>query len=223
MSPVVVALITFVCTFTAAIAGMRVRPLLPPSNIDGESRDAVRAIMGLVATMTAPVLGLITASSKSYFDSMDAVVRQTATELLLVDRELRSVGPAASDIRAKVKQWAQARVEHMWPHTIPGSPDTMPTADVVESLADAMRSLGTDTELQRDHLKRADALAEELMQMRWQLIASPAAQVPTAFLVVLVFWLTAILFFFGICAPPHVATAGALLVCSISVAAALFS
>ena len=34
--------------------------------------------IGLIATMTAPVLGLVTASAKSSFDALDTAVKHTA-------------------------------------------------------------------------------------------------------------------------------------------------
>src|SRR5215813_9070575 len=66
--------ITLFCTFGGSMFGMIVRRIIPPSHLDADSKDVVRLGMGLVATMTALLLGLVTAAAKSTFDAQDAAV-----------------------------------------------------------------------------------------------------------------------------------------------------
>ena len=75
MSPTAVALVTFACSFGGAMLGSRVRLSLPSKHVSDDSRDSIKVIMGLVATMTALVLGLVTASAKSSFDVVDAAIK----------------------------------------------------------------------------------------------------------------------------------------------------
>ena len=53
----------------------------------------MRLGMGLVATMTALLLGLVTASARSTFDSQDAAMRTSASNILTLDRLLATYGP----------------------------------------------------------------------------------------------------------------------------------
>ena len=53
----------------------------------------MRLGMGLVATMTALLLGLVTASARSSFDSQDAAMRTNAASILTLDRLLARYGP----------------------------------------------------------------------------------------------------------------------------------
>ena len=87
------ALITFVCTFGAALAATFIRGWLPPTHLSKESQDVVRLGIGLVATMTALLLGIVTASARSTFDSQDTAVRNSAAALLTLDRLLARYGP----------------------------------------------------------------------------------------------------------------------------------
>jgi hypothetical protein len=64
MTAVSFAMLTFACTFGGAVAGTFVRSWLPAPHLSKESQDVVRLGMGLVATMTALLLGLVTASAK---------------------------------------------------------------------------------------------------------------------------------------------------------------
>ena len=224
MSSTAVALITFVCTFSAAMLGLRLRLRLPSEYVSGDSRDSIKFIMGLVATMTALVLGLVTASAKSSYDAIDVAVKQGSINLLALDRELHSFGSETNEIRSSLRRLTEARMGMLWPKdsakaAAAGAP---PTGETYEWIADKIRGLNPSNDLQRAHKARAVELSQRMLEARWLLVASPAAAVPTAFLVILVFWLTTTLFSFGVCSPPNRATIAALLICAISVSAALF-
>ena len=79
MDATVVGIIVFTCTFVGALFGMWLRTALPEHWLDAESRDTVKVGVGLIATMTALVLGLVTASTKSSFDAVDTAVKQTGS------------------------------------------------------------------------------------------------------------------------------------------------
>jgi hypothetical protein len=63
MSPLGTGLTVLVCTFGGALAGMWLRRLLPPQHVDADSSGTVKIGIGLIATMTALVLGLVTGSA----------------------------------------------------------------------------------------------------------------------------------------------------------------
>ena len=63
--------------------------------------------------MTALVLGLVTASAKSSYDEVDAAVKQTAVNLLSLDRLLARYGSDASEIRTVLKSAIEGRVEEI--------------------------------------------------------------------------------------------------------------
>jgi len=61
MKPTIVGMIVFVCTCGGALVGNWLRTTLPEHHLNDESRDTVKLGIGLIATMTALVLGLVTA------------------------------------------------------------------------------------------------------------------------------------------------------------------
>ena len=76
MDPAAIGALVFACAFGAALAGTWLRSALPEHHVsDAASKDTVKVAMGLVATMTALVLGLITASAKSGFPPCQNNVR----------------------------------------------------------------------------------------------------------------------------------------------------
>jgi spore maturation protein SpmA len=64
-----VALILFVILVAVTLMGGRLRRLLPAEQLSTETKDAVKLALGLVATMTAILLGLLISSAKSAFDT----------------------------------------------------------------------------------------------------------------------------------------------------------
>ena len=60
--------------------GRRVRRYLPEHHLSAESKDAVKLAMGLVATMTALLLGLLVSSAKGTYDTVRSEVSQMAAQ-----------------------------------------------------------------------------------------------------------------------------------------------
>jgi hypothetical protein len=228
MSPTAVAVIAFCLSFGGALLGIwlgtssRWRSLAD----DDKAKDTVKLAIGLVSTMTALVLGLVTASAKTSYDQMDSAVKQASINLLALDRALARYGPEAKDIRAQLKVVVESRIETIWPGGASQSPGTARPANsvpsTVEGLVDSIRGLGPGSELQSALKARAVELAEDGLQLRWLAMASAETDVPAAFLVIVIFWLTVIFTSFGFYAPRNLAATTALVVSSLSVACALF-
>jgi hypothetical protein len=58
LAPLAVSLMSFVCTFAAAVSGMVLRKKLPDDHLSEDSKDVIKLVMGLIATMAALALGL---------------------------------------------------------------------------------------------------------------------------------------------------------------------
>jgi len=214
----------FAVTFGGALAGMWLRGILPDHHLSAESRDSVKVGVGLVATITALVLGLVTASAKSSFDNLDAAVKHSAAEFLSMDRALARYGAETAPIREAIKRAVAHRIEMTWPkgQGRAASLDPAEAQQATERLPTAIRALVPKTEEQRAQQARALALAESLLDARWTIFAGLGATVPMPFLVVLAFWLTITFISFGLFAPRNTTVVITLAVCAMSVAGAVF-
>jgi hypothetical protein len=203
------------------------RTVLPEHHLDAESRDTVKVGIGLIATMTALVLGLVTASAKSSFDSVDTAVRQTATQVLALDRILARYGSDTGEIRKGLQRAIGARIDTIWPpdSSKPANLDPMRSgaASGTEGLADAIRGLKPHDDSQRALQARALDLTEALLQTRWLVTAAGSGvAIPVPFLAVLLFWLTITFVSFGLFAPRNAMVVTVLFVCALSVGSAVF-
>jgi hypothetical protein len=226
MNPTIVCMIVFTCTFGGALLGMWLRTTLPEHHLNAESKDTVKVGIGLIATMTALVLGLITASAKSSFDDMEAAVKTTAIEVLALDRVLARYGSETGEIRKGLQRAVGDRIDMIWPQ---GSlkranfdPLRSGAVSQTEGLADAIRTLKPRDDSQRALQSRAVDLTETLLQARWLVLAGTESSVPVPFLVILVFWLTITFASFGLFAPRNATVVVVLFVCALSVSSALF-
>src|SRR5690349_5004959 len=104
MNAGIVAMIALICTFAGALLGMWLRTVLPAQHLTTESGDSIKVGIGLIATMTALVLGLVTASAKSTFDSIDLTVRNAAIDILTLDRILARYGTETAGIRESLQR-----------------------------------------------------------------------------------------------------------------------
>jgi hypothetical protein len=226
MNPTIVGFIVFACAFLGALFGMWLRNVLPEHHLDGESKETVKVSIGLIATMTALVLGLVTASSKSSFDSVDAAVKQTAIQVLTLDRVLARYGAETKEIRKSLQHVIGARIENIWPQDSSklASLDPISTGAMLEAerIADAIRGLKPHDDSQRALQSKALDLTETLLQTRWLTITSSESSVPVPFLVILVFWLTITFASFGLFTSRNVTVVGILFVCALSVGSAVF-
>ena len=88
MNSVLIAVLALACIFGASLVGMWLRKVLPDQHLTAESKESVRLGMGLVATMTALLLGLLVASAKGSYDTQRSQVIQIAAKIAFLDRVL---------------------------------------------------------------------------------------------------------------------------------------
>jgi hypothetical protein len=223
MEPLTVGALVFACAFLGALAGMGLRGLLPQHHFSSESKDTVMLAIGLVATMTALILGLVTASAKSSFEALDAAVKHVVADVLTLDRVLARYGDEGQPLRGELQQFVESRMTTLWPEQI--ARDTRPdVADVtrLERMVESIHTLQARDATQRRLRSRAMQLGESILEARWLVFSSIGASIPVPFMAVLVFWLTMIFGSFGLFAPRNGTVIAALFACSLSVAGAIF-
>jgi hypothetical protein len=93
MSSMAISSIVFACVFGGAMLGMFIRAILPQHHLRSDSKDVVKLGMGIVATLSALVLGLLIASAKGSYDAQSAELTQMSAKIILLDRLLAHYGP----------------------------------------------------------------------------------------------------------------------------------
>src|SRR5262249_61594477 len=115
MNTTLTALIVFGCLIGAVLVGRTLRGLLPEAHLSTESKDAVKLAMGLVATMSALVLGLLVSSAKGSYDTERSEVIQMASKIAFLGRVLDAYGPEAAGVRTQFRDAVEEGIGQMWP------------------------------------------------------------------------------------------------------------
>jgi hypothetical protein len=194
---------------------------LPAPHVSAESKDVVKLGMGLIGTMAALVLGLLIASAKGSFDTQRNEFIQLSANVILLDRALGRYGPEAKPARDLLRQTVAGVIERIWPEDrsrTGGIPETTGG----EALYEMIQGLSPKTDSQRNLQAQALKIAIDLGQTRWLLFSQKESSLPVPFLAILICWLTILFASFGLFASPNATAIAALLVCALSVAAAIF-
>jgi hypothetical protein len=224
LNSTIVVLVTFGCTFGAALAALFIRSRLPVQHLEGDSKEVVKLVLGLVATITALVLGLLISSAHSLYDEQESELQQLAVHLYQIDRILAHFGPDAAKDREALRDMVAADVARIWGNQGGATSTHAPlTAQLeAEALFDGVASLTPKTELQRFGQSRALQLLSSVGETRRLLAEQSSGALSRPFLIVLVSWATVLFFGFGLLSHFNATVVAALLVGALSVAGAIF-
>jgi hypothetical protein len=214
--------ITFACVFGGALFGNFLRAVLPEHHLSTESKDVVKLGMGLIATMTALVLGLLIATAKDSYDTQRSGLTQVSVNIFFLDRVMAHYGPETKEARDLLRSSVVRAIDQIWPEAGSRPAQLAPTAAKGDALYDKIQALSPQNEAQRSLQAKALSISIDIGQARWLMFQRTSSSIPVPFLVVLVFWLTIIFVSFGLFASPNATVIAVLLLCALSVASAIF-
>jgi hypothetical protein len=207
------------------LLGMFLRSVLPEHHLSDESKDAVKLGIGMIATLAALVLGLLIASAKGHFDTMNSGLTQTGSKIILLDRTMAHYGPETKEARDLLRLSVASAIDQLWPKERTQHKeykDFNPKTGLKE-LQEKLWQLAPKNETQRYLQSQALQISGSIAEMRWLLTEQQEqSSLPMPFFVMLVFWLVIIFFSFGMLSPPNSTVITVLLVCSLSAAGALY-
>jgi hypothetical protein len=222
MNSTLTALIVFGCLVGAVLVGRTLRSLLPQAHLSTESKDAMKLAIGLVATMSALVLGLLVSSAKGAYDTERSEVILMASKITFLGRVLDAYGPEAAGVRALIRNTVEEAIQQMWPGQMRRPTDRNPDVQAGNRAYAALQQLSPQNDMQRVLKPLAVTLAGDVAQTRSLLAAQSAPSVSQAMLIILVSWLVVIFIGFSVLAPPNATTVFALMISALAVSGAIF-
>jgi hypothetical protein len=224
MNALVIGIIAFTCTFGGTLTGIWLKGILPAHHTDDRSKESVQTGIGMITMITALILGLVTASGKESIDSVNNLIKGSASEVLSLDRMLARYGTETKEIRKELKAYVGRTIELTWPRDrsviVPN--DVAKAATSVEFIATQVNLLDPQTEDQKRLKDQAMTLTESLLQTRWIIFSSQNSSIPLPFLIILLSWLAFIFTTFGLFAPRNGMTITVHLLCAFAVATAFY-
>jgi hypothetical protein len=220
-SSITISWIAFGFVFGGAVLGASLRTALPEPHLSSESKEAVRVAMGLVATMVALVLGSLTASAKSSYDTQNGELTEMSSKLVLLDRVLAHYGPESKEARDEVRNSGVRFLDQMELKDPTGASQLEPPTTDSEILYDKVQELSPKDDAQRSTRSQALNMVIALGQTRWLMYEQRINSVSMPLLVTLIFWLTALFASFGLFAPRNPTVFLTLVVSALSVSGAI--
>jgi hypothetical protein len=216
------ALIVFACLVGAVFLGRTIRRFLPEDHLTADSKDTIKLAMGLVATMSALVLGLLVSSAKGSYDTERSEVIQMAAKVAFLDRVLAVYGPEAAEARTRFHEAVNEAVMAMWPREASGSAQLAPNPKAGNAVYAAVQDLSPHDATQSKLKDQATTLATDLGQLRSLLAAQSVPSISIPMLIILVSWLVVIFLGFSVLAPGNPTVIFALMVSALAVSGAIF-
>jgi hypothetical protein len=220
MKSIAVTSIVFAVVFAAALAGISVRATHDP--LASEAKEVVRLTTGLMTTMTGLVLGMLVSSAKSFYDARRNEVADMSMQIVVIDRLLTEYGPEIAEIRAQFRQLVEVGVERIWPRQASLPFDLKPMGQG-QILVDQIQLLEPKNDRQASAIARITSLTLVLQQSQWSMfLKTEQRAIPPLLLLVVVSWLSAIFFSFGLFAAPNAIVLTTFAVGALGVSSAIF-
>jgi hypothetical protein len=216
MSDFVVAILAFLSMMGAALFGFLSKTRLPSEPLQDDTNSVVRLVANLFVVMTALVLGLMLNSAKNTFETNSRDLRTLATELILLDRTMRGLGPEAEDARRHLVEYLQTALKD---RNILENPKA---EALLEAAGASLRAIQVSDEQKIAIWNDARELYREVVRERWVLIDEYGGTIPRPLITVVIFWLAIIFASFGYQAPRNPTVTTSLCVAALLISAALY-
>jgi hypothetical protein len=213
-----VGIIAFVSIFGSALLGMRLNKIVPDQHLNAETKEVVRLGMGLIATMTALLLGLLVATAKGSYDTQRNDVILIAGRVAFLDRTLSIYGSEANATRQVLRRAVESAIPRMWPDKA-GLDPAVPEG---KELYGSIESLAPKDDFQKSLKARALETVIELGKTRMLLAAREEPSVVTPLLIAVIVWLSIIFLSFALFAPSNKIIVITMLIVALSVSSAIF-
>ena len=114
MISIEISWIGFACVFGGTLLGMFLRRILPEHHLSAESRDTIRMWMGLVATISAFIIGLLIASAMVSYSTQRGELTRMSTNIILLDQALAQYGPETKEARGLLRSAVVGTIDKLW-------------------------------------------------------------------------------------------------------------
>jgi hypothetical protein len=210
------AFVTFVCLMAAALGGL-LGAVVRSNRSQDDTKTTVRLVANLFVVMTSLVLGLTMNSAKNTLETDNRNVHALATDLILLDRTMRALGPQAGEARQHLIEYVQASLHEN--SILEEDPDAEASLDAVGA---SLRGMQLSGDQQVSLWNDARLLYRQVVQQRWIVVDQSGGTIPRPMIAMLIIWLIVIFASFGYQAPRNRVVTSTFIVAALLVSAALY-
>jgi uncharacterized membrane protein len=212
-----VAVLAFLSMMGAALLGLFSKTRLPSEHLQDDTRIAIGLVAYLFVMMTSLVLGLMMNSAKNTFDTNNRDIRTLATELILLDRTMRALGPEAEDARRHVVEYVQVSLKGA--NILEEDPQAEAS---LEAAGTSLRTIRVSDEQKLALWNDARQLYRQVVRQRWVVIDQYGGTIPPLLITMVILWLAIIFASFGFRAPRNTVMTASFFLAALLISAALY-
>jgi hypothetical protein len=216
LSEFVVAVLAFLSLVGAALLGSFSKTQFPPEQLLDGIRWTIRLLASIFVFVTSLVLGLMINSAKNTFETNNHNIRVLATDLILLDRTLRGLGPEAEDARRHLLEYIQSGLEHPILEEDPQAEASLYAAGT------SLKAIRVSDEQKVRLWDDALHLYRQVVQERWVMIDAAGGTIPKPMVVILILWLAIIFAGIGYGAPRHTIVTASFFLAALLISASLY-
>jgi hypothetical protein len=220
MNSIHVMAVTFGCICAAVAVGTFIRRRLKEHHLTSPTQEVVKVSAGVVATLTALVLGLLIGGSKQSYDSKVGELRTFVVNISLLDRAMSHYEASLMAERRHLAEFTKVMLGGLW-GTDPNVAQTGLLAPL-DRIRNELRRLNPQTDPQKFAQARMMALTDTLMLAGAQMIETDDAEIPLPLFVIVDGWLAVIFLGFAIFAPVNRVTVPAFAAGAAAISIAVF-
>ena len=211
------AALAFLSMMGAALLGLFSETRLPSEHLQGDTHRVVRRVANLFVVMTSLVLGLMMNSARDTFETNNRDIRTLATELILLDRTMRALGPEAEDARRHLVEYVQTSLKGA------NILEEDPRAETaLEAAGTSLRAIRVSDEQKVALWNDARQLYRQVVRQRWIVIDEYGGTIPPLLITMVILWLAIIFASFGYRAPRNTVVTASLCLAALLVSAAIY-
>ncbi|MBB3018341.1 amino acid transporter [Microvirga lupini] len=213
---VLIAAVTFVLLVGASLGCLIWHVRLSPKQLQEDTNTTVRLVANVFVVIASLVLGLMLNSAKNTFQAVDDGVHAYATDLILLDKTVRSLG----SIGDETHQGLIAYLERALSASSGVDPDRQAEI-LLEEVGNKLRAIRVTDDQQTSLWNEARQLYREVLDQRWLIVGQSGGTIPMPLVVIVIAWLVLIFASFGYRSPRNTVIITTIIVAALLISASL--
>jgi hypothetical protein len=212
-----VAIVTFLCLLGAAVGGLFSSAKLGSKHLQDDTNATVRLVANIFVVMASLVLGLMMNSARNTLDTNERNVHALATDLILLDRAMRALGPQADKAHRYLTEYVETSLKDT------NIADENPQAEaLLNAVGTSLREIRLGDDQQVALWNDARQLYRQAVQQRWVVVDAAGRTIPTPLIILVIGWLMIIFASFGYRAPRNAVVGASFILAALLMSGTLF-
>jgi hypothetical protein len=207
----------FLCMIGGVFIGFFSQARTSSLQTQAKTQKIVSLLSNIFVVTSSLVLGLMLNEAKSTLELNNNNLHALASQIILLDRTMRALGPEANEARGHLLDYVQISLKEN--NILEEDPEAEISLDAAGS---SLRALHFSDDRKIALWSDARQLYRQVLQQRWVVVDASSGTMPTPMIVTLILWLSAIFAGFGYRAPDNAIVRASFLIAALLISSGLF-